>query len=226
MSVIQTALLYHNALSKEEVEVSDVLSYVRKTKAKNELTALKTQIASQEKKITELLALRNENQQPFVGIDKKKDSEVNEKTTLLTKSSDGTNSNNFAPYGAVKVQPPVVQESTNNPPSLLKPILKDTSASNLKQTTPATSPRYAGLISPVAKKLSPNVSTQDTNRMMESYNYGKQPNVESSSTATSTLVPAPSILTTNSPAKRRKKRVVKPGIAEPPATDDDVGLEI
>ncbi len=55
---LQKVLLYHNALS-EGVEVKDVLSYVRRTKAKNDtlqISELKAQVLRQEEAIQQLLS--------------------------------------------------------------------------------------------------------------------------------------------------------------------------
>ncbi len=62
MQYFQKRLLYHNALS-EGVEIKDVLSYVRRSKAKNDthqISELRTQVTRQEAAIQTLLAAKKQ----------------------------------------------------------------------------------------------------------------------------------------------------------------------
>lgn len=129
---IQTKLLYHNALSKQDVGVTEVLDHVRQSRARDELKELRTKIATQELTIDELKKkLGVDETAAVVPADA---AAVSETMPLL--SAAGQRSL-IAPYRAVEPQPAVIDASFAG----LKPARKITSVNGSVQPSPASTPR-------------------------------------------------------------------------------------
>ena len=118
MDWVQTKLLYHNALSKQDVGVSEVLEHVRQTRARDELKELRTKLATQEETITSL----------------KKKLNTEESVPLLSAEGQRSRADSYR-----AVEPPRAAEENANVG--LKSSMKNKGGSGSGLVSPAGTPR-------------------------------------------------------------------------------------